>query len=254
MPAIALSTLVREADRLLKTAEIPDYPGAHNGLQLENRRGKVTRLAAAVDAHTGVLEAAVAAKADLLLVHHGLFWTPPVPMTGPSFAKINLALEAGLAVYSAHLPLDVHPRLGNNALLARALGLRGPTPFLEIKGLPVGLKFNVSLTRAALVRKLEGVLGAPPHVMAHGPERIRSLGLCTGGAGGELAEAAAAGVDTFITGEGPQHTFGQARELGINLIYGGHYATETFGVKALAEHLAKKHHLPWSFLDLPTGL
>jgi len=254
MPSISLSTLVNEADRLLKIDETPDYPGAHNGLQLENSTGKVTRIAAAVDAHAGVIEAAVDAKADLLIVHHGLFWSPPVPLTGPTFAKYKLAMGNNLAVYSAHLPLDAHPRIGNNALLAKALGLTKPTPFLDYKGVKFGMKFTVDLTRAALVKKLERVLGAPPHVMAHGPARVKCLGLCTGGGGTAVAEAAADGVDTYISGEGPQHTYGIARELGLNLMYGGHYATETFGVKALAARLAKKHGLPWAFLDLPTGL
>lgn len=257
MPDARLTTLTAAADRLLNVNEVPDYPSAHNGLQLENRSGRVTRIAAAVDSHLGVIEKAVEAAADLLIVHHGLFWNPPTPLTGTAFAKFRLALENGLAVYSAHLPLDAHPRLGNNALLARRLGLRSPRPFLPYQGYPIGRQFAVRLSLGALIKKLAPALGVGPealHVMAHGPRQVRRLGICSGGGGSSVGQAVAEGVDTFITGEGPQHTYGLARELGVNLIYAGHYATETLGVQALATHLARKANLPWQFIDEPTGL
>lgn len=256
MPRVPLVSLVAEANRLLKIDQIPDYPVAQNGLQLENRSGKVTRIASAVDSHLGILEKAVAAKADLLIVHHGLFWTPPVPLTGVSYQKITTALDGGLAVYSAHLPLDAHPTLGNNALLAKLLGLKKPQPILPYQGFPIGMKFAVQRDRDALMGQLaKGLQVAEEeiHLMPFGPKQVRSLGICSGSS--SVEKAVAEGVDTFITGEGPQHTYGVARELGVNLIYAGHYRTETLGVQALAQRLAKKYKLPAPvFLDEPTGL
>lgn len=249
--AANLGTLVNHCDKLLGTE--PDYSRAHNGLQLAND-GTVTRIAAAVDAHLGVIERAVESGADLLVVHHGLFWQAPIPMTGATYRKFALAIENNLAVYSSHLPLDRHLKLGNNALLAKALGLKKPQPFLAEFGEPTGFLFDTRLNRDALAEKVESAVQMTPHCLWHGPETVRKLGIATGGAGNNLAEAAAQGIDTFLTGEGSQHTFGMALELGVNVIYAGHYATETFGVRALAEHLGKQYKLPWAFIDIPTGL
>jgi putative NIF3 family GTP cyclohydrolase 1 type 2 len=159
-----------------------------------------------------------------------------------------------LAVYSSHLPLDAHSRLGNNAGLCAALGLTQATPFFESKGTRFGLECRTRLPRKELGRRLERATGAVPRVIAAGPEVCRRIGIVTGGAGSELRRAAESGVDTFITGEGPHWTYAVAEELGINVIYAGPYATETFGVKALAAHLSEKFRLPWGFLDHPTGL
>ncbi len=256
MPSVSLASLVADANRLLKIDQIPDYPPAHNGLQLQNRSGKVRRIAAAVDSHLGIIEKAVVAQADLLIVHHGIFWNPPIPLTGVGYEKITKALDGGLAIYGAHLPLDAHPTLGNNALLAKLLGLKKPQPFLPYQGVPIGMKFAVQRQRDALVAQLAKGLRIPVrdiHVMPFGPTQVRNLGICSGGS--SVEKAAAEGVDTFITGEGPQHTYGLARELGMNLIYAGHYQTETLGVRALAERLAKKYKLPSpKFIDEPTGL
>jgi len=249
----SLNTLIRHCDRLLDTAGIEDWPGARNGLQVENS-GRVRRLAAAVDASTATVKKAIAAGADLLLVHHGLFWGPTVPWTGRRYQLLKLLLEHDLAVYSSHLPLDCHPRLGNNARLAAALGLKKGRPFFFEKGRDIGLKFTHQIRRDRLVRQLEKAVGGPVTLLPGGPATCRQIGIVTGGAGAELARAAAEGVDTFITGEGPHHTFALAEELGINALYAGHYATETFGVKALAEHLARKFGLSWEFIDHPTGL
>jgi dinuclear metal center YbgI/SA1388 family protein len=247
---VPLANLAAHLDGLLEIAAFEDYPGAFNGLQVENG-GTVRRIAAAVDAHVGTLEAAVAAGADLLFVHHGLFWSPMVPLTGAAYRKARLCLDHGLAVYAAHLPLDAHPALGNTAGLARALGLEGGEPWFEAKGRAIGLRFDVDLDREALASRLEAATGRAT-LLAGGPARVRSLGLVTGGAGGDLA--AARGVDTFVTGEGPHWTYGLALELGRNVLYGGHYATETFGVKAVAAHLSERFGLPWVFLDAPSGL
>lgn len=249
----SLAALVEHCDLLLRTIAIGDYDGAANGLQVANR-GAVTRIAAAVDASLATVKLAIAAKADLLIVHHGLFWSPTSPWTGPKYELIRALIENNLAVYSSHLPLDAHPRLGNNAQLCAALGFKRLRPFFASHGQPIGFQTATSLSRADLAARLARVTGAQPRVIPGGPELCRRIGVVTGGAGGDLKSAAAEGVDTFITGEGPHWTFALAEELGLNVLYGGHYATETFGVKALAAHLSEKFRVPWSFLDHPTGL
>ena len=251
--AVALKRLVEECDRVLRTREIKDYDGAVNGLQVENR-GQVSRIAAAVDATLATLRLAVEQGADLLVVHHGLFWGPSHPWTGKRYELMRQLLENNLAVYSSHLPLDVHPKLGNNARLAAALGLRKTEPFFVEKGQALGLQASVKMPRKKLERKLEQVVGGPVRVIPGGPEICRRVGIVTGGAGSHLKTAADEGVDTFVTGEGPHWTYGLAEELGINVLYGGHYATETFGVKALARYLSEKFKVPWVFIDRPTGL
>lgn len=253
MSKISLAGIVKYCDRLLRTKGIQDYDGAANGLQVENR-GSVTRIAAAVDATLATVRLAIAAKADLMLVHHGLFWSPAHPWTGRKYELLRLLLENNLTVYSSHLPLDAHPRLGNNAQLCAALGLKHLRPFFVDHGQSIGFRANAKLSRAELAVRLQRATGAKPKVLPGGPAVSRRIGVVSGGAGGELRKAAEEGVDTFVTGEGPHWTYAAAEELGINVLYGGHYATETFGVKALAAHLSAKFGVPWTFLDRPTGL
>lgn len=253
MSKASLSAIVNYCDRLLRTAEIGDYPGAVNGLQVENN-GRVTRIAATVDASLATVRLAAAAGAELLIVHHGLFWSPARPWTGKRYELLRVLAGNNLAVYSSHLPLDVHSKLGNNALLCAALGLRNLRPFFPSHGRPIGFQARTRVTREELALRLAKATGEPPRVIPGGPEICRKIGVVTGGAGAELNQAAEEGVDTFITGEGPHWTYALAEELGLNVVYGGHYATETFGVKALAAHLSAKFNLPWSFLDHPTGL
>jgi dinuclear metal center YbgI/SA1388 family protein len=248
-----LAELTSFLDRELRIAEVPDYPGAHNGLQLE-APGPVRRLVAAVDASLPVIERAAAGGADLLLVHHGMFWQGAQPVTGAFFRKLKTAMDAGMAVYSAHIPLDVHETWGNNAQLASVLGLDDCEPFFEWKGIRLGLAANLDEERDAFVRRVASAVGGPVHLCPGGPERVGRVGVITGGAGSEVAAAAAEGIDTFVTGEGPHWSFPLAEELGINVLYAGHYATETFGVRALAADLAERFGLEWSFLDHPTGL
>jgi len=253
VPKISLAAVIRHCDARLRPDRFGDYAGAVNGLQVANR-GRVTRLAAAVDASLATVKLAVAAGADLLLVHHGLFWTPSHPWTDRKYELLRLLVENDLAVYSSHLPLDAHPRLGNNAQLCAALGLTRRQPFFASHGQTIGFKARANLSRAELAARLERATGAKPRIIPGGPARCRRIGVVTGGAGGELSQAAVEGVDTFVTGEGPHWTYALAEELGLNVLYGGHYATETFGVKALAAELSKKFKLPWEFLDHPTGL
>jgi dinuclear metal center YbgI/SA1388 family protein len=261
MAKASLAAITRYCDRLLRTSEVKDYDGAANGLQVENR-GTVTRIAAAVDASLATVRLAIRAKADLLIVHHGLFWGPTHPWTGKRYELLRLLLDHNLAVYSSHLPLDAHPRLGNNARLCAALGFKKLRPFFFSHGLFLGFQTKANISRSELARRLERATGAKPLVIPfhaprstlHAPPPCRRIGVVTGGAGGDLKKAATEGVDTFITGEGPHHTFALAEELEVNVFYAGHYATETFGVKALAADLSRKFSVPWTFVDHPTGL
>ncbi len=248
-----LHEIVLHMETLLNHAGIGDYPGAQNGLQIENS-GAVSRICAAVDACEAVFVEAAAVPGTLLLVHHGMLWGGGQPFVGALRRKLTMAFEWDLALFSSHLPLDAHATLGNNAQLADLLGLKKRKPAFAAKGQTIGFVGEVNLTRAALARKLEHALGGPVHVAAGGPERIKKIGICSGGSGSEVAQAAELGCDTFLCGEGPHHTYTLAEELGVNLVYGGHYATETLGVKALAAATAKKFRLKWSFIDHPTGL
>jgi len=248
-----LAALVKYSDALLCTRDIGDYDGSANGLQVENS-GRVTRIAAAVDASLATVKLAVKARADLMIVHHGLFWSPSHPWTGRKYELIRELLENDIAVYSSHLPLDAHSKLGNNAQLCVALGLRGLRPFFVSHGQTIGFQSRTSISRDELARRLHRATGSKPLLIPGGQKICRRIGVVTGGAGGDLKQTAAEGVDTFITGEGPHWTYALAEEFGVNVFYGGHYATETFGVKALAAHLSKKFRVPWTFLDHPTGL
>ena len=253
MARASLSQIVRHCDRLLRTAKVQDYDRAANGLQVQNN-GAVTRIAAAVDASLATVRLAAAAKADLLLVHHGLFWSQSHPWTGKRYELLRALLDGNLAVYSSHLPLDAHPTLGNNARLCAALGFKRRQPFFFDHGQFIGFRASARVPREELARRLEAATGSRPRVIPGGPSVCRRIGVVTGGAGNDMKVAAAEGVDTFVTGEGAHWTYALGEELGVNVLYGGHYATETFGVKALAEHLAERFGVPWVFVDHPTGL
>ena len=248
-----LHQLVDYCNDLLRIGEIADWPNALNGLQIENS-GAVTKIGATVDASTRTIDAAIERGITLLIVHHGLFWPGVQPITGGRRRMLERAFKHDLALYSAHLPLDIHSVLGNNAQLASALGFENTEPFFKQKGQCVGLKVKAQVSRAELARKLEHSLGGPVQLFAAGSEQTQTIGLITGGAGSEIYAVAQEGIDTFITGEAPHWASVAAEELGVNLLLGGHYATETFGVKALAAHLSDRFDLPWEFLDCPTKL
>ena len=253
MPKVPLRDIVQYCDRILRTNEMGDYPGASNGLQVENHGG-VSRIAATVDASVATIKLAIDARADLLIVHHGLFWSPTHPWTGKKYELLRLLIENNLAVYSSHLPLDAHPKLGNNAQLCTAIGLKRLQPFFPSHGAPIGFKARHKISRTELAARLHRTLGSKPLLIPGGKEQCECIGIVTGGAGDGLKQAAAEGVDTFITGEGQHWTYALAEDLGINVFHGGHYATETFGVKALAADLSRRFKVPWTFLDHPTGL
>jgi dinuclear metal center YbgI/SA1388 family protein len=253
MSNASLAAIVKYCDQLLRTRDIGDYDGAANGLQVENR-GSVTRIAAAVDASLATVKLAIRTKADLLIVHHGLFWLPSHPWTGKKYELLRLLLKNKVAVYSSHLPLDAHPKLGNNAQLCAALGFNKLKPFFESHGQTIGFQTVAAVSRDALAARFVRATGEKPRLLPGGPVICRRIGVVTGGAGNDLKQAAAEGVDTFITGEGSHWTYAVAEELGLNVFHGGHYATEIFGVKALAAHLSNKFKVPWTFIDYPTGL
>ncbi|MDQ3605867.1 MAG: Nif3-like dinuclear metal center hexameric protein [Gemmatimonadota bacterium] len=248
-----LDELTSYLDGYLRLAEVPDYPGALNGLQVENS-GEVRRIAVAVDAVQATVDRAVESGANLLLVHHGVFWDGNQPVTGRRYRRLHALLQADVALYSAHLPLDVHPEVGNNAVLARGLGIPVQGSFGDYKGYPLGVWGELEIGREALCARLDELLGGRVKLVPGGPERIRRVGVITGGAGGMLEAARGAGLDAFVTGEGAHHNFFDAEEGGVNLYLGGHYATEVWGVRALAGHLEERFGLSWSFLDHPTGL
>jgi dinuclear metal center YbgI/SA1388 family protein len=247
------SEIVTYTDPFLRIRDVGDWDNALNGLQIENS-GRVTRIGAAVDVSTRILTDAGRKDIDFLIVHHGLFWPGLLPVTRSLRRQLQLAFATDMALYSAHLPLDIHPKVGNNAQLVGALGLKSVQPFLEEKGQPVGLKVRVSLSRRELVRKLQKALNGPVKVFDFGPKQIRAIGVVTGAAGSEIYRVADEGIDAFITGEAPHWAAVAAEELGMNLLLAGHYATEVFGVKALAAHLSKRFRVPWDFIDRPTGL
>lgn len=240
-------------DALLGGSAETDYPGALNGLQVEGP-SHVSRVAVAVDASEEVIREAVAEGAQLLLVHHGLFWDPERRVTGRRFRKLQALLSGGTALYSSHLPLDRHPDVGNGALLLRSLGLEPAHPFGFWKDLPVGWSADTALALNTLTERVALALQDEIQVIRGGPATVARVAVVTGAGASFLEEAAREGIDTLITGEAPHHAFHDAKELGVNLILAGHYRTETLGVKAVAERLEEQFGLSWVFLDHPSGL
>jgi dinuclear metal center YbgI/SA1388 family protein len=255
----ATRDLVDYLDTLLETNAVPDYSNALNGLQLENS-GNVTKVAAAVDFSSRVVMQAVREGANLIVLHHGMFWGGLRPITASSYTRLKMLVDNDIAVYSSHLPLDKHPLFGNNMLLSKELGLSPSAEFAWTKGVAIGVRGEADVPTAALVER------ARSFARLHGGDaistnyasdrRTRRWAICSGaGASYEtLHEAGSLEVDTLIVGEGPHHTAVEAEELGITVIYAGHYATETLGVRAIARHLAERFGIEWTMIDAPTGL
>ena len=250
--APSLEEVVAFLDDTLDTTTLPDYPNALNGLQVE-ADGPVRRVAVAVDASEAVIRA-VSGWADLILVHHGLFWAGLQPLTGQRFRRVRALVETGTALYSVHLPLDAHPQVGNAAVLAGAVGLTGLEPFGDYRGFPKGWKGTADLRLDDLVGRLEQALDGPVRVLPGGPDPVRTVGIVTGGGGTSLPAAAADGLDALITGEAQHHHAIDAAELGVTVLLGGHYATETWGVRALKDLLVERFGIEGRFVDSPTGM
>ena len=242
-----LQDLVDYCDQRTRRAAFNDAPGAFNGLQVAND-GRVAKIGAAVDAGVAPFRRAVDAGVDFLIVHHGMYWDMPRPLTGPVYERVAALMRGNCALYSNHLPLDAHPEIGNNALLARQLGLAASRGFLPREGENIGVVADApGLDRAALRAKLEALY---PRVVAleFGSSRPAQIAFCSGSGNSAVPELAREGVDTLVTGELREEWFNAAQEQRLNLYLCGHYATEVHGVKALAAELAEKFGLPWEFI------
>lgn len=251
--------LAHRANELLRCRETPDYSLALNGLQVDNG-APIARIAAAVDCSLRTIEGAVAGGANLLVVHHGLFWGGLQPLTGAHLRRVRTLLEHDVALYAAHLPLDTHETMGNSFLLARTLGLEPTGGFARYQTIFCGVQGAADVPTADLVASCD------QFARSHGgrvvtssfatERRTRRWGIVSGAGvtADTLREAVELGLDTVITGEGPHWSAVDAEEKGLVIVYAGHYATETLGVQALAKWMAGQAGVPWSFVDAPTGL
>lgn len=241
-------------DSTLRIAEVKDASVALNGLQVENN-GSVTKVALAVDGSQKTIEDAIAAGADLLVLHHGIYWCGLRPMTGWFKKKITTCLEHNLAIYGAHLPLDLHPELGNNACIAKALGLTDCSPEVDYHGVLIGQSGVFAGTVGELQARFAAICGCPVTGRVEDSEAPAGrIAVCSGGAGDVIYQMHAKGYRTYLTGEENHWVVNAAADMGMNILFAGHYATETFGVKALGELLTEKFGLPTVFIDNPTGM
>jgi dinuclear metal center YbgI/SA1388 family protein len=250
--AAQLQEILEEADRLLQPGRFEDY--CVNGLQVPGAQ-EIATLATGVSAHAELFELAAAEDADLLLVHHGLFWGSGVTAVDALLRRrLKLLFDANIALAAYHLPLDAHPEIGNNALLAAALGATELTPFALVRGQPIGFLARLpgeGLAVAELVAAVGTATSRAPLLLDGGPERVQVVGIVSGSGADYIAEAAAAGAQALLTGEPAERTMALARETGVHLIAAGHYATETFGVRRMGEHLAERFGVRHVFLDVP---
>jgi dinuclear metal center YbgI/SA1388 family protein len=257
-PHAPLREVVRALDTELQTFDIPDYGGAVNGLQVANR-GTVHKVAVAVDASRAAITEAAICGANLLVVHHGLFWGGAQPLTGVAYEKYRTLFGADIAVYSTHLPLDCHAELGNNVRLARALDLTPSAGFARYKTIDVGVMGESEVPTTELVERVQAFAARYGSTVRTsiptGGRTTRRWAICTGGGASSdtLREARERGIDTLIVGEGPHHTTVEALEHDFCVVYAGHYATETLGVQAIGAWLEERFGVPWTFLHLPTG-
>ncbi len=245
-----LQDIVSFLDRELDVKSIADE--SNNGLQVENS-GRVARVCAGVDASLEFFEEAAKRKADLVICHHGLSWGDSLKrISGLNYRRLKFILDHDIALYACHLPLDLHPRLGNNAQICKAFGLRGLKPFGVYHGIPVG--FRGSLPRAvpyaAFKAFCQRVFGNTVATMDFGKRIIRTVGVVSGGGADQIDDAGQLGIDVYISGEPKLMAFNLAREYGINAVFAGHYATEGFGVKALANLLSSRFGLKTEFINL----
>ncbi len=259
MTTVTSASLAEYLDRLLDVSQHADYANALNGLQLANR-AHVRRIGAAVDLSLRAIQAARSSGVNFLIVHHGMFWGGLQRIVGTTYDRLRALLEADIAVYSVHLPLDSSVAFGNSALLAKRLGLATTGGFAKYGVHYVGVSGEGDLATSDLVSAVAAFAGEFATTVRTTPvtpgQRTKRWAICTGeGANSEtVREAAAARIDTLIVGEGPHHTAVDATELNLTIIYAGHYATETLGVQAIAERAAAEYAVPWDFLLVPTGL
>ena len=239
--------VVKFCNQRTNLLEIKDFPGSYNGLQISNS-GKINKIGASVDAGLIPFTKAIDLKIDFLITHHGLFWNPPIPITGVSYKKIKLCMDNNLAVYGSHLPLDCHPDIGNNAILAKKLGLEPYGNFLPFEGTTIGLITKNDQKRSQIRKKLTSLFPKGISSMEFGSDLPEKIAILTGSGQSAVDHIIESGADTLITGELKQHHFNIAQELKLNLFACGHYATETFGVDALAKEVAMKFDLSYEFV------
>jgi len=242
----SLDDIVAYCNQRTRLTAFTDAPGARNGLQVANN-GTVTRIGAAVDAGVVPFRSAVGAGVDFLIVHHGVYWDMPRPLTGRVYERFATLIQGNCALYSNHLPLDGHPEIGNNALLAKQLGLTTDQPFMLIEGEPVGWSAPWTGSRedlqAALQQHYARVVTLPC-----GSEAPRRIAFCSGSGNSAMPELLKAGIDTLVTGELREEWFNVAQENGLNVFLCGHYATEVHAVQALSAEVAAQFDLPWQFI------
>lgn len=247
-----LDGIVEYLDGYLDTEGFLDFEGAENGLQVGGP-DQIEQLYTAVDASEEVIGLCMKGGPGLLLVHHGLFWGEGRSITGPLLRKVSALIEGNIALYSAHLPLDAHIEVGNSMVLMKQLGLEPEGRFGEAMGQEIGWWCSTNVKRKELLQIVSGVVGGDARLVGGGSSNTERVGVVTGSAGSMIRQAAKNGIDTLITGEGSHPNYHDAIELGVNVIYAGHYATETWGVNALGDHLAERFALSTDFIDVPTG-
>lgn len=239
-------------DRFLDAGSFADY--GPNGLQVPGAR-EVSLVVSGVSAHRELIERAVAAGAQLLIAHHGLFWEfLPRALSEAMAARLRIALEADLSVAGYHLPLDAHAEIGNNALLRERLGFEpSPEAFGRARGQTIGVvgRSSAGVEPAELTARVREVTGREPLVFSSGPERVRSIGIVSGAGSSTVHEAVALGLDALLTGEPAEHVMADAREGGLHFVAAGHYATETFGIRRLGELIAERFDVEHRFVDVP---
>lgn len=242
--------------KILNIVEMTGRDASMNGLQVGRPEKEIQKIAFAVDASLETFKRAKEAGAHMLFVHHGLYWGRPVPVTNEFYKRMEFLIKEDLSLYAAHLPLDMNEDVGNNAGIAKTLGIETLEPFGEHKGLYIGWKGELpeALSRDEVIKKLFGGWDDSIKSLPFGPDKIKSAAIITGSAPHELSQAIEANVDLYLTGEAGHVLYHAALEAGINVICGGHYATETYGVKMLAEKVARELSLETLFIDVPTGL
>ncbi|HEV2058133.1 MAG TPA: Nif3-like dinuclear metal center hexameric protein [Solirubrobacteraceae bacterium] len=250
-----LDNILAHLDELLSPASFQDY--GPNGLQVPGPQ-EVRTIVTGVSASAALFERAAELGADLIIVHHGLFWTAaPLALSPSAKRRLQLLFDHDMALAAYHLPLDGHQDVGNNALLAAGLGCESHEPFALHGGVPIGVAARFAgdgMPVAELVERVERVTGRQPLVFPAGPERVRSIGIVSGAGSDYLADAVAAGHDAFLTGEPAERVMTHAREESIHFIAAGHYATETFGVRRLGDLLAERFEIRHEFVDVPNPI
>ena len=246
--------LVAYLDEYLHINEIADY--GPQGLQVESDNDEIERIALAVDVAPQVIEAAASWQADMLLVHHGILWREVEKIAGPLGRRVRLLLQHGMNLYAAHLPLDAHTEVGNNAVLAQMLNLDVTEWWCAPRGTPIGVLGSVAreTSLAELVNLIQDELATQARVLAYGPEQVNKVAIISGFGADQIAEAKRLGADTFVTGEMSHANYWAAADHEMNVIFAGHYATETVGTRALGSHLERKFGLDIEFFDFPTGM